>query len=146
MLKEYKNEIKPDYQENKDRLQNSFADAYDFLVWIEGHESEGYHLGTDVNLYFYYLDSFLFRIEFISNSQIDILQKSLRSKVKDGTTDRGEVFFNYWHSHLKRVLPDVKFSNRIKLNKKDDLELHFKTLRNAVKNIHGELKRKGLLK
>lgn len=145
MLKENKNEIKPEYQENKDRLQNSFAEAYDFLVWIEDLESEGYHLGTDVNLHFYYQNSFLFRIEFVSNSQIDVLQKSLRGKVKDGTSDRGEVFFEYWHSHLKRVLTDAKFSNRIKLNKKDDQELYFKTLRNAIKNIHGELKRKGLI-
>ena len=65
--------------------------------------------------------------------------------MKDGTIDRGDVFFDYWHSHLKRLLTDAKFSNRMKLNKKDDLELQFKTLRNAVKNIHGELKRKNML-
>lgn len=145
MLKEYKNEIKAEYQENKDRLQISFAEAYDFLEWLEGLESEGYHLGADVNLHFYYQDNFLFRMEFVSNSQIDILHKSLRGNVKVGTTDRGEVFFGYWHSHLKRLLTNAKFSNRMKLNKKDDLELHFKTLRNAVKNIQGELKRKNLL-
>jgi hypothetical protein len=145
MSKDYKNEIKTEYQENKDGLQASFAEAYDFLVWLEGLESEGYHLGTDVNLHFYYQNSFLFRIEFVASSQIDILQKSLRGKVKDGTTDRGEVFFDYWHSHLKRVMTGAKISNRVKLNKKDDLELYFKTLRNAVKNVHGELDRKGYI-
>ena len=145
MLKEYKNEIKPVYLENKEKLHLSFTEAYEFLNWMESLESEDFHLGADVNLYFYYQDSFLFRVEFISNSQIDILQKSLRGKVKVGTADRGEVFFDYWYSHLKRVLPDVKFSNRIKLNKKDDLELYFKTLRNGVKNIDGELKRKGYI-
>lgn len=143
MLKEYKNELKPGYLENKEKLQLSFTEAYDFLNWMESLENEDFHLGTDQNIHFYYQDHFLFRVEFISNTQIDILQKSLRGKTKEGTTDRGEVFFGYWHSHLQRVLADVKFSNRIKLNKKDDLELYFKTLRNAVKNIAGELNRKG---
>ena len=145
MLKEYKNDLKPGYLENKGILQVSFAEAYEFLDWMESLESEDFHLGTDSNVHFYYQDSFLFRIEFISNAQIDILQKSLRGKMKEGTTDRGEVFFDYWHSHLQRVLADVKFSSRIKLNKQDDLELYFKTLRNAVKNIDGELKRKGYI-
>ena len=145
MLENYKNELKPVYLDNQEKLQSSFIEAYEFLKWIEGLESKGYHLGTDVNLHFYYLESFLFRIEFMSNSQIDILQKSLRGKVKDGTSDRGEVFFNYWHSHLKRVLTDVKISKRIKLTKEGNPELYFKTLRNAIGNIHGELDKKGLL-
>jgi hypothetical protein len=145
MLKEYKNEFKPIYLETQEKLQVSFIEAHEFLKWIEGLESHDYHLGTDVNLHFYYLDNFLFRIEFMSNSQIDILQKSLRGKMKDGTTDRGEVFFGYWKSHLKRVPTDVKFTNRIKITKEGNPEVYFKSLRNAVKNIAGELKRKGYI-
>lgn len=141
----YYNEIKPEYENNRDRLKDSFPDAYNFIFWLEELENKGYHLGTDINLHFYFNNSFLFRFEFISPNQIDIIQNK-RGMIKDGTIERGEVFYKYWFSHIEREFSNkIKYSKRIVITRNAESALIFKTLKNAIKNIPIELERLKLL-
>ncbi|MCY7363102.1 MAG: hypothetical protein LH629_13715, partial [Ignavibacteria bacterium] len=60
-------DIKNKYLENLEILKLSFPEAYEFLKHIEGLGHKNFHMGTAVNMHFYYEDHFLFYFVFHTN-------------------------------------------------------------------------------
>ena len=64
------NDLTEKYKDNVETLRSYFEEAYKFLKEIEKINSNGFHLGTAVNMHFYYKEHFLFYFKFHPNANL----------------------------------------------------------------------------
>lgn len=64
------NDLTEKYKDNVESLRSYFEDAFKFLKEIEKLNSYGFHIGTAVNMHFYYKESFLFYFKFHPTSNV----------------------------------------------------------------------------
>jgi hypothetical protein len=60
----WSNDLTDKYKDNVESLKYYFEDAYKFLKDIEKLNGYGFHMGTAVNMHFYYKEHFLFYFRF----------------------------------------------------------------------------------
>lgn len=58
------NDLTDKYKDNVESLKYYFEDAYKFLKDIESLNAYGFHMGTAVNMHFYFKEHFLFYFRF----------------------------------------------------------------------------------
>ncbi len=66
--RKWKNLFNEKYCDNLKRLKYYFPEAYKFLKDIEKLEEYGFHMGTAVNMHFYYKEHFLFYFKFLTKN------------------------------------------------------------------------------
>lgn len=67
---EWKNDLTEKYKDNVESLRSYFEEAYKFLKEIENLNGYNFHLGTAVNIHFYYKEHFLFYFKFHPRANI----------------------------------------------------------------------------
>lgn len=102
----WSNDLTEKYNDNVDSLRCYFEEAHHFLKDIEGLNSYNFHLGTAVNMHFYYKEHFLFYFKFHSKANIPESpvrfspEFNLRLK-HDAPVSSPELFFKQLLSKLK---------------------------------------------
>jgi|GEM_PF-3339626 len=57
------------YLDNLEMLKLTFPEAYEFLKYIKGLEQKNFHMGTAVNMHFYFENHFIFYFIIIQDIQ-----------------------------------------------------------------------------
>ncbi len=117
------NFISEKYRDNLIYLKDVFPEAYDFLKLIEGLEHKGFHMGTAVNMHFYYKENFLFYFRFrpkYSNSGNPVtFSPYYNLRLKRGTLDGSDLFFKPLMDKIEKenLISDGKVELKSRKNK-----------------------------
>ena len=99
----YRTEIKSDYLITKNSLRATFRPAGEFLDYLESLESDGFHLGTYINLNLYFKSSFVFHLRKSSSTEIEI-SSNPRGRLKERTFNQSNVFLTLLEEETKGSL------------------------------------------
>lgn len=86
------------YLDNLNSLKIHFPEAYQFLKDLESLENHGFHMGTAVNMHYYYKDNFLFYFKFRTKANIPgspiVFSPNYNLQLKhDASKNNPEIFF-----------------------------------------------------
>lgn len=96
--KKWLNMFSDKYADNLKSLRFHFPEAYNFLKDLESLEKHGFHMGTAVNMHFYYKDNFLFYFKFRTKAIIPgnpvVFSPNYNLQLKhDASKNNPEIFF-----------------------------------------------------
>ncbi|MDR2824840.1 MAG: HNH endonuclease [Prevotellaceae bacterium] len=139
----YNNVLANKYLDKKEKIKDSFPEAFSFLNVIENFNSRGFHIGTVIHLHLYFKDRLLFYFEFLSPLHIRIGKRN--GSIKRGTTNGYVHFFDILDDCIKNSIlqenADFEFNKKkchLIVNNSDNSHQIFDLICKALEIIEKE--------
>lgn len=132
----FQNKISSNYYYRKERMKNMFPEAYDFLDKIEKLQHLGFHLGTAMNLHFYYKESFLLYIKLEPPIRFYLSPEYNGRLKQESQVNNPNLFFQPFRKELrKKNLKPIYEDKYIRIRANDYAEKYFECCFKTLANI-----------